>query len=544
MTFKSADTQTQEPAKYISPHRKRNMKANHIFHRVLGLLCLLNVFTDAEETSNRWLRNSGYGVMFHYQVFKDLTPSEYNRTIDSFNVTRWADSIQKAGAGHVIFAIGQNWGKYCAPNSAYEQLLNVENGQWTSKRDLILEIGRALQDRNIRLIVYATARAPMQYHHIIKSLEDALPTMNGKIAPASMPTMRKTKGFVRSEHQPPPVAFLKNWGAVYAEWSMRYRDLVDGWWIDGYKRAMADAYEPLQKEPYNIDTWVSAIRSGNPHVEIAFNAGAYPGAALCADGKLCKHQTYTAGEAHGFIREFKGQSQILTPKNFPAPAGVIWHLLFPLSDGWGAGSKPESLYTAQYLITGIDEINAQGGAVTFDIPCSADGTIPPAIQARLQQLAKVKSQLTDGEMSYNGIKISTHKKSAKAQVVHKQTESPKIARKSPALAQWSPELLETTKSSLVIDVSNIIKGAGSYTFSFIYRKGSNGANIKAAALFNGDTQVAQDTHEGFSGKHLHNVTYTLNIVNYEPKGRYTLHADIEGNGGNDSYGDIIFNGVK
>ena len=95
-----------------------------------------------------------------------------------------------------------------------------------------------------------------------------------------------------------------------------------------------------QKETYNVDTWVQAVRSGNPEAELAFNAGAHPLLSLCTAGKLCPHQTFTSGENHGFYQRVKkGQGKALTPMNFPAPKGVVWHLLMPVSKGWGAGTE-------------------------------------------------------------------------------------------------------------------------------------------------------------------------------------------------------------
>jgi hypothetical protein len=374
-----------------------------MFLRFIFSLLLISCCTTAQADDARWLQKSGYGLMFHYECFKNHSPASYNKTINSFNVPKWADDVESTGAGHVIFVIGQHWGKYCAPNKAYEKLLGVKNGVWTSKRDLIMDIGKELKKRNIKLIIYMTARAPMRHYHIIKAMEDTLPTINGKIAGPNVDTMskpRKIKGFVRSEHQEPTAKFLKNWGNVCGEWSMRYKTLVAGWWFDGYKREMQQSYKKLQKQPYNIDTWIAAIRSGNPQAELAFNAGAYPGAALCTDGKLCPHQTFTAGEGHGFIYKGKKISRALTPKNFPAPKGVIWHLLFPLSKGWGAGTEPKAEYTAKHLIQGIDRINAQGGVITLDTPCTPNGTIPVGVLKRLQALGKVRAKLRDGKLSF------------------------------------------------------------------------------------------------------------------------------------------------
>ena len=369
-----------------------------------GILAVPSIASPpAQDNDQRWLVKSGYGLMFHYECFRNYESTRYNAIVDSFNVRRWADSVESTGAGHVIFVIGQHWGKYCAPNSAYEKLLGVENGVWTSNRDLIMDIGKELKKRDIKLIIYMTARAPMRYYSVIKATGDTLPMINGKTAGPEVDTMshpRKIKGFVRSEHQEPTPMFLKNWGDVCGEWSMRYKSLVAGWWFDGYKLAMKRSYEKLKREPHNIDTWIASVRSGNPAAELAFNAGAYPGAALCTDGKLCPHQTFTAGESHGFVRQGKKVQSTLNPKNYPAPKGVVWHILFPVSKGWGAGTEPKKEYTANYLIRGIDSINAQGGVVTLDTPCTADGTIPRAVLLRLQELGKVKEILKDGKKSY------------------------------------------------------------------------------------------------------------------------------------------------
>ncbi|MCH7726381.1 MAG: hypothetical protein IH991_07885 [Planctomycetes bacterium] len=160
--------------------------------------------TPAQGNADRWLRKSGFGLMFHYECFRNYDSARYNEIIDSFDVPQWADSVESTGAGHVIFVIGQHWGKYCAPNSAYEKLLGVKNGVWTSKRDLIMDIGLELKKRNIKLIVYMTARAPMRHYNVIKAMGDTLPKINGRTAGPDVDTMshpRKVKGFVRSDDQ-------------------------------------------------------------------------------------------------------------------------------------------------------------------------------------------------------------------------------------------------------------------------------------------------------------------------------------------------------
>ena len=74
----------------------------------------------------------------------------------------------------------------------------------------------------------------------------------------------------------------------------------------------------------------------------------------------------------------------MTPKNFPPPKGVIWHLLLPVSKGWGAGT--EIRFEIATLKERIDLINAEGGVVTLDTPISPDGKIPEKILKDLQKL--------------------------------------------------------------------------------------------------------------------------------------------------------------
>jgi hypothetical protein len=242
----------------------------------------------------------------------------------------------------------------------------------------------------------------MRHYHIIKAMQDTLPTINGKPAgpqvnPLSHP--RKLKGFRRSENQAPNPAFLKTWGEVCGEWSKRYGRLISGWWFDGYKREMQQAYKPLQKQRFNIDTWVAAVRSGNPDAELAFNAGAHPILSLCTKGRLCPHQTFTAGENHDFYAKTKkGRGAALTPRNFPAPDGVVWHLLLPVSDGWGAGTQPR--FSVATLRKHIDTINAESGVVTLDVPIAANGSIPQAVVDTLNALGRESDKLRDGVRSY------------------------------------------------------------------------------------------------------------------------------------------------
>ena len=81
-----------------------------------------------------------------------------------------------------------------------------------------------------------------------------------------------------------------------------------------------------------------------------------------------------------------------------APDGVVWHLLLPAGKGWGAGDQLR--FKVQTLKERIDVINAEGGAITFDVPISSDGKIPEKILQGFQELGTYKSRLNDGVKSF------------------------------------------------------------------------------------------------------------------------------------------------
>ena len=75
----------------------------------------------------------------------------------------------------------------------------------------------------------------------------------------------------------------------------------------------------------------------------------------------------------------------------------MWHLLLPVSDGWGSGTT--SRFSIGELTERVDVINAEGGAVTFDVPIAADGAVPNKILRTLRKLGDNIESLRDGVRS-------------------------------------------------------------------------------------------------------------------------------------------------
>ena len=48
---------------------------------VLSILLAGGGIMADEKQGERWLQKSGYGLMFHYEAFKNHTPQSYNKTI-------------------------------------------------------------------------------------------------------------------------------------------------------------------------------------------------------------------------------------------------------------------------------------------------------------------------------------------------------------------------------------------------------------------------------------------------------------------------------
>ena len=155
--------------------------------------------------STDWFYEAKYGLFFHY--LKD------NKNIGSFNVERFADGVAEMGAGYIIFTLGQNSGYYCAPNDVYKFYIDAKAGDYTSARDLPMEIAGALSERNIRMMLYLPSNAPGGTE-IVKEC-------------FGLSMMDPDKNW----HATPEL--MLRWGVI-SFWAKCYGKKVSGWWFDGW----------------------------------------------------------------------------------------------------------------------------------------------------------------------------------------------------------------------------------------------------------------------------------------------------------------------
>ena len=111
--------------------------------------------------------SQGYGFMFHWvaqSMPRAGEPIPYKRAVEQFDVEAFADMVEQAGGRYVYFTTNHDKPHFPAPLSAWERYFPG----MTTQRDLIEEIGRALERRGIALMLYInfTAAYFSEYLHI------------------------------------------------------------------------------------------------------------------------------------------------------------------------------------------------------------------------------------------------------------------------------------------------------------------------------------------------------------------------------------------
>ena len=113
--------------------------------------------------------------------------------------------FDRSGAEWLIFTIGQNTGTYARPNSVIDSLAGKGH---TPKRDLVLEIAKAVKKRGKRFIAYLPCE--------IRKNESLL------------------KGFAwNPELNTDQAEFQRLYLKAVREWAVRFGKNLDGWWFDG-----------------------------------------------------------------------------------------------------------------------------------------------------------------------------------------------------------------------------------------------------------------------------------------------------------------------
>lgn len=309
-----------------------------------------------------WFRDAGWGVFCHYLADTashsdptPLTPDDWNRQVDAFDLKGFAAQIESTGARFVYVTIGQNSGFFCAPNETYDEIVGLKPSK-LSRRDLISDISDELKARGIDLLAYLPAGAPAADPLAVEALGWEWGFEGG------WPGGWQTRTGKRLAE------FQLKWEAIIRDWSLRFGDKVRGWWIDG-------CYFPDEmyrhEDAPNFHTFAAALRSGNPDALVAFNPGVkYPIITMT------EAEDYTAGEINECERvQCEGrwieQAQ--------------WFMLSYLGQTWGKG--PVRYSDEQALAFTKDAVEHEG-VVAWDAPIWPNGLIPEEFIDQLRAIGK------------------------------------------------------------------------------------------------------------------------------------------------------------
>jgi len=180
----------------------------------------------AYEASLKWFHEAKYGIFFHYLSDPDWNTwdsEKWNKWVDAVDVEKLADQAKEIGAGYVFITLGQSVMYSCAPNAVIEK---VWGSQYTSKRDLPMDLYKALEKRGIAMMLYI-----------------ATDHQHGMPRPTSL---KESDLFDR-------------WIEVAQWYSDHYGTRCKGWWVDGLLEFTKDYRINIHK----------ALKHGNPQALVA-----------------------------------------------------------------------------------------------------------------------------------------------------------------------------------------------------------------------------------------------------------------------------------
>jgi len=336
-----------------------------------------NVYAaQVENPRVQWMKGKN-GIMVHWLFLRydEKNPEQNDKTANAFNLEAFMKDFDATGAEWLIFTIGQNSGGYASPNSVIDKYCGAGH---TSKRDIVLEVAKAVHERGKRFIAYIPCEV------------------------RGNKTVRK--GFEWNDDiNDPKLEFQKRYTDALREWSLRYGKLCDGWWVDG-------AYSDIAPH-LDWKLWHDALRAGNPDAAVTFNAGIVKTNRILL---LHPDHDYLAGEVNvltdGKIRggtDNANPETFLPSKDYYTGTKSLWHVLMPMDSFWAAYSPwddwakvpwkrenvtgPKRIHPPVYADENLGSFLAYmkkiGAAVTINMGVTAEGRLSPDSIAQLQRIA-------------------------------------------------------------------------------------------------------------------------------------------------------------
>lgn len=308
----------------------------------LALGCAGAAHASPKNPNTDWFQQAGYGAFMHF------LPGDANglAQVEQFDVKALADQLEAMGAKYFVLTLGQNSGYYNAPNAAYDRVTGYRPGERCSRRDLPLDLARALKPKGIRLMLYLPCQVPNQDVQAQKAF-----------------------GLLQGPRdQPLSLDFARKWAAVIQEWSDRYGDQVVGWWFDG-------GYKWIGFNEAIAEIYGNAVKHGNPKAIVTFN----PGVQLT---RYTVAEDYTAGELNNPFN-YMPSSRWLNDSQ--------WHALTFLGANWG---QRDTRHPAERWAHWATDVISHGGVITLDMGPNYDskaGPIGSFAPAQVDQVKQIKA---------------------------------------------------------------------------------------------------------------------------------------------------------
>jgi hypothetical protein len=306
-------------------------------------------------SSTEWLAGS-LGLSVHWTSHSQPGQGEalgYQEAVARFDLKGFIDQLKIAGVRHLIFTVNHARHYIAGPHPELDSLLPGH----TCSRDLLGELGDALQREGIRLIFY--------YNHGCNPCGD----------PAWMAALGYTGA--------PLDLFAERLASLVESLSNRYGNLVSGWWFDSCysldpKGPHNSVTTPMGDWQFPWETLTVAAKSGNPESLVAFNSG------IDVNYLYTSHQDYYAGETTSLTFQPTGRLH----------GGLQLHQWTCIDNLDWVHSKPntpfaEPLYSDAELLDFTRRITGVGGAATYNVEIDQGGLMNPLAIQQLKRLSEM-----------------------------------------------------------------------------------------------------------------------------------------------------------
>ena len=295
------------------------------------------------QADTAWMKGA-FGIMMH--ILPD--GNSINRINKNMNTKAIIDQVEEAGADYFLVSIGQMSGYYLGPNERFSSIVSAMPDRRFTKTDYIKEFADECRARGMKFMVYVPTFPP-----------------NG---------VRNRNGWDWTDFgMPEPEIQVHTrdsamlWASVLREWSLRYGELVDGWWVDGGAARTVDieVFEMLG----------CALRAGNPKAAIAYNSGA-------TFENVCQYngteQLFPFGKDESDEQLWNRDNWLLPSTEKDWNRDLQWTMLTLIGKGWMNNNEPRTrVYPPELWAEYYKAIQEEDGLLLLDVPIntSTDYTI-------------------------------------------------------------------------------------------------------------------------------------------------------------------------